>query len=63
VAQLQQREMAEMNRGLKAFIAKHQRMPKDFAEFAQSVDGVPGPPMGKYWVIDAASQSIKLKSR
>jgi hypothetical protein len=63
VTQLQRRELEEMNRGLKAFLVKHQRMPKDFTEFAQNVDGVPGPPLGKYWVIDPETKTIKLKSR
>ena len=63
VSVLQKREMDEMNQGLKAFIAKYQRMPKDFAEFALNIPGVPGPPMGKYWVLDAETKSVKLKSR
>jgi hypothetical protein len=63
VTKQQRQEMEYLNRSLQSFIAKNQRLPKDFTEFAQSLEGLPLPPVGKYWIIDPASKSIKLASR
>jgi hypothetical protein len=63
VTKLQREELEFMNRGLRAFIAKFQRLPKDFNELARNIDGVPLPPIGQYWAIDEASKSIKLRKK
>jgi hypothetical protein len=57
---LQQRQdLAELNAGLKAFIARNQRLPKDMAELAASINSLPLPPERKMWVIDAPTKSVK----
>jgi hypothetical protein len=45
---------------LRQFIAKNNRLPTSFAEFAKkSLDSVPRPPAGMKWIIDSADGSVK----
>ena len=55
----QRQDLAELNRGLQAFIARNQRLPKDMSELARSINSLPLPPEKKMWVIDPQTKSIK----
>jgi hypothetical protein len=49
---------------LRSFVSKKNRMPQSFAEFASSgLDGLPNPPEGKRWVIDASDRTVKAVAK
>jgi hypothetical protein len=45
---------------LRIFMQQKRRLPQSFAELASvRLDSMPNPPLGKKWVIDAATQQVK----
>ena len=57
---LQQRfDLEHLNQGLRDFITRNQRLPKDFNELARNVASVPLPLEKKMWVIDANTKTVK----
>lgn len=52
---------ANMTMQLRLFIQQKGRMPTSFSEFTSArMDSVPFPPAGKMYVIDAATQTVKI---